>query len=148
MLKYINKTALRSFLLPLIAMFLVSVLSLLIVSLLTYWFKWYAPQAMLGITVTYILTGLFGGLLQGCLQYGCLNKEYSNENHQLRQRIISGGILGALYTLILFLMALAMSDDSRLEYSRWFSIIILLVCSSILGHFLTGIFCKKGYKKL
>lgn len=138
-----NKTVLRSLLLPLIAMFLVSALSLLIVSLLTYWFKWYAPQAMLGITVTYILTGVFGGLLQGCLQYGCLNKEYSNQIPKLRQRIISGGILGAVYTIILFLMALAMSDGGKLEYSRWFSIIILLVCSSILGHFLAGIFCKK-----
>lgn len=138
-----NKTVLRSFLLPLTAMFLISALSLLVVSLLTYRFKWQAPQAMVGITVTYILTGAFGGLLQGCLRYGCLNKECLNRTPELRERIINAGTLGVAYTLILFLLASALAGESGLEYSRWFSIGILLVCSSIFGQFLTGIFCKK-----
>ena len=38
-----------------------SMVSLAVVSVLTYWFKWQADKAMIGIVVTYILTGVAGG---------------------------------------------------------------------------------------
>lgn len=137
----LNKKAIKPLIVSLLAMGLTTLVVLFIVSLLTYAFKWQAPQAMIGITLTYILTGVFGGILHGCMRYGFLAKEFT-EQPGLGQRIVDGGMLGLVYMLILFLIALLLADGRELEYSRWMSIGVFLVCSSILGHFMTGIFCK------
>lgn len=143
----LSKTAIKSLIISLLAMALISVLSLFILSVLTYYFKWQAPQALVGITVTYILTGLSGGTLHGCLQYGFLAKDYKPQPPELTQRLLSGGAVGLSYIAILFLLAIVLADGTQgeqIEYSRWLSIGILLVCSSILGYFLSGFFYKKG----
>ena len=139
----LNKDAIKSLILSLLAMGVVSALSLVALSFLTYTLKWYAPQAMMGITVIYILTGVIGGALQDCLEYGCLAKRFQTELPTLQQRMIKGAILGTAYTAILFGLAMLLADGATVEYSRWLSIWMLLACSSIFGHFLMGIFYKK-----
>lgn len=112
---------------------LTSVVILFVVSTLTYLLKWQAPQAMIGITLTYILTGFVGGIVQGILE-GPL---------ELRARVVHGLILGSLYKVILLILSVALVEEASWDYMRLIMIWILLVCSSVLGGFLTNIFCKK-----
>ena len=48
-------------------MSVITILSILMISLCAYGWKWQSHVAMQGITYTYIVTGLAGGLLQGLL---------------------------------------------------------------------------------
>jgi hypothetical protein len=48
-------------------MCVITLLSILVVSMCTFWWKWQADMAMKGITATYIISGLAGGLMEGCL---------------------------------------------------------------------------------
>ena len=72
----------------------ISFLSLLVLSLLTYLFKWQAPQAMVGIILTYILAGFGGGLLWS----NKANKVYTSYiSRIIRDSLISGsGYIGLL----------------------------------------------------
>lgn len=129
-----NKDTIKSFLLSLFTMGMVSVLSLLLLSALTYIYKWQASQAMAGIILTYIVAGILGGVVYGVLKHGCPS---------LRERIVEGGILGGIYVGLLFVLAIAVSDGAPLEYNRWLSIVLLVVCSTIFGHFFSDLFYKK-----
>ena len=51
-------------------MCVITVLSILVISLCAFRWKWQAAVAMQGITGTYIITGLAGGLLHGRLLRG------------------------------------------------------------------------------
>ena len=51
----------KKYIISLGIMMLVAIVSLLIVSTLTYIFKWQEDKATIGIVVTYILTGVAGG---------------------------------------------------------------------------------------
>lgn len=137
------KKAIRVFVPSLLIMAVVSVAALFVLSALTYYLDWQAPQAMMGITLTYILAGVAGGAVLGCLQTGCFAREFSEDVPSLQMRIVSGGGLGLSYTLVLFALAHVLADGTQVDYSRWLSVGILLVCSSILGYFLSGIIYKK-----
>ena len=50
-----------------VSMCVVTLLSLLVVSMCAFWWKWQADAARNGIMATYILSGLAGGLMEGCL---------------------------------------------------------------------------------
>lgn len=128
-----NKDTIKSFLLSLFTMGIVSVLGLLLLSALTYLYKWQASQAMIGITLTYIITGILGGVVYGVLKHGCPS---------LRERIVEGGILGGVYVALLFVLAMALADGHSIEYKRWFSMVILVVCSTIFGNFFADLFYR------
>lgn len=56
-------------------MCVITILSIFVVSLCAFHWKWQADVAMQGITGTYIITGLSGGLLYGWLLRGrCIKK--------------------------------------------------------------------------
>ena len=128
-----NINMIKSFLIPLLAMGLTSVGVLFVVSVLTYLFKWQAPQALVGITFAYILTGFVGGVLQGILE-GFL---------ELRERVVHGLVLGSGYMIVLLILSVVLVEKSGWDYVHLLMIWILLACSSVLGGFLSNIFCKK-----
>lgn len=129
----LNRNTIKNLFISLVVMALASVLILFAVSALTYLFKWQAPQAMIGITLTYILTGLAGGVLLGIL----------NGPVELRARVVHGLILGSAYMLILLRLSATIVENAGWDYMRMIMIWILLVCSSVLGSFIPNIFCKK-----
>lgn len=122
----------RNSLLSILAMGLMSVISLWLLGLLTYFFQWQAPQAMTGITLVYILSGLTGGVLLGILG-GTL---------ELRNRIVHGVILGTGYMVVLLLISVLVTGSMNWDITRLLMIWVLLSCSSILGSFLGDIFYK------
>lgn len=58
----------KKYIISLGIMMLVAIVSLLIVSTLTYIFKWQEDKATIGIVVTYILTGVAGGFSIACAE--------------------------------------------------------------------------------
>ena len=75
-------------------MLVVSIVSLLVLSTLTYLFKWQADKAMIGIIVTYVLAGFAGGI--------CLRNEIQIGD---RRRLIEALIIGTAYMLLLLLLS-------------------------------------------
>lgn len=51
----------KKYIVALMIMLFTALMALLMLSVLTYMFKWQADKAMIGIIVTYILTGVAGG---------------------------------------------------------------------------------------
>lgn len=129
----LNRNTIKNLFISLVIMGLTSVIILFVVSALTYLLKWQAPQALVGITLTYILTGFVGGMLQGALE-GAL---------ELRERVVHGLILGSVYMIILLLLSVVLVEKPGWDYVHLLMIWILLACSSVLGSFLSNIFCKK-----
>ncbi|MBQ8627272.1 MAG: YrzE family protein [Agathobacter sp.] len=137
----INKNTIKSIILSLIIMGIVSIVTLVVLGVLTYTLKWQAPEAMVGITFTYIISGLVGGMMQGVL-----NRRVASilENSlELRERIISGLLLGTSYMFILLILSIVFTQNTNWDFTRLIVLWILLVCSSVLGSFLSNIFCKK-----
>ena len=137
----INKNTIKSIILSLIIMGIVSIVTLVVLGALTYTLKWQAPEAMVGITFTYIISGLVGGMMQGVL-----NRRVASilENSlELRERIISGLLLGTSYMFILLILSIVFTQNTNWDFTRLIVLWILLVCSSVLGSFLSNIFCKK-----
>lgn len=155
----INKNTIKSILLSLIIMGIVSVVMLLVLGVLTYILKWQASQAMVGITLTYIISGFVGGITQGVLlrrgpskikevevlgmasAKGALS---SLENtSELRERMINGLLLGTSYMLLLLILSIVFTQNANWDFTRLIMLWILLTCSSVLGSFVPNIFCKK-----
>ena len=137
----INKNTIKSIILSLIIMGIVSIVTLVVLGVLTYTLKWQAPEAMVGITFTYIISGLVGGMMQGVL-----NRRVASilENSlELRERIISGLLLGTSYMFILLILSIVFTQNTNWDFTRLIVLWIMLVCSSVLGSFLSNIFCKK-----
>ena len=97
-------------------MMIVTVMSLLVVSALTYWFKWQADKAMIGIIATYIVVGFFGGICLRC-----------------KRKIMGAIVLGTSYMFLLVVCAY-MGFRILFEFSdRCLLIWLLIVCSSFGG---------------
>ena len=167
----ICKHVLKTILISLIVMGIASVILLLGLGVFTYIFKWQAAQSIVGITLTYIISGLIGGMIQGVFSRGTtcnvenvkISRKVSNmksvklqkaassksvasnlENSlELRERITSGLLLGTSYMLILLILSIVFAQNANWDITRVIVIWILLVCSSVLGGFLSNIFCKK-----
>ncbi|MGN1157832.1 MAG: TIGR04086 family membrane protein [Agathobacter sp.] len=123
----------KHILLSILVMMLTSLVTLCLLSLLIYLFKWQAPLAMKGITLTYILSGLSGGILYGGVS-GRL---------ELRDRLIRGVTLGTDYMLLLLLLSLMVTGNMNWDMTRLLMIWVLLSCSSVLGIFLGTTFVRK-----
>ena len=97
-------------------MMIVTVMSLLVVSTLTYWFKWQADKALVGIIIVYIVAGFFGGF--------CLNS---------KRKMMGAIVLGTSYMFLLVVCAY-MGFGILFEFSRrCFLIWLLIICSSFAG---------------
>ena len=102
------KREFRFFLEALMVMGVVTILLLISVSSLTYYLGWRADKAMQGITYTYILTGLSGGIWFGC----------RSKKRGLAKALLYGIILVSLYWGILgggimFFMGETIQDIGR-----------------------------------
>ena len=113
--------------LTMVAMEFVSLFLLLVIGILTYFFKWQADIVMLLMTFVYILTGLIGGMTHRKL---CpLNEKY----HELFQKIGWGILVGSLYILLLLAFSIFGFKHSSIDIGRVFLIWFLVVGSGAIG---------------
>lgn len=117
----------RNLIITIIIMSIVSIISLLAVSVLAYQYKWQADKALIGITVTYIITGLVGGLTQKMM-----NKEEKNMGRKMLGAILVSCIFMGI---LLFFSIVAIQQPFSIS-SRFLMIWMLLVGSTCLGRIL------------
>lgn len=113
-------------LVPVLIMLLVSVVLLLVLSLLTYIYKWQADKALLGITITYILVGFFGGKIQKRL----------SQTTDMSRKLVEGIILGIIFIGLLLCISLFVIEKEWSFTSRFFMVGMLITGSVCLGRIL------------
>lgn len=119
----------RGFVIAMVIMVLVSVVSLFIVSVFSYLYKWQADKALIGITVTYILAGYFGGLslkLQN-------RKNGVNGQRSMGKKMLEAIFLGTIFMLFLILLSVFVLQNPFLISGRMLMIWMILVGSACLG---------------
>ena len=122
----INKYIIQKMLIGVIVMLIVSMVSLMILSALTYFYKWQAHQAQAGITLTYIISGFLGGFLS------CMIGERSREKRNL---LICGMTLGTIYLAVLLAVSVLIAANEAWDIVQILLIWLLLSASSALGIF-------------
>lgn len=113
--------------LTLVIMALASAICLLLVSILSYIYKWQADKALIGITVTYILVGFVGGLFQKIL---------NKEEKDMKRKMLNAMLLGTVFIGILSGLSVVGLQQPFLMSSRFLMIYMLLVGSTCLGRIL------------
>lgn len=106
----------KKYAISLSVMIVVSIVSIVIVSTLTYLLKWQADKAMIGIIVTYVVTGFSGGVCHGG-----------------KRKILSALLMGTIFVLLLAALAY-LGFQIPFELSKRFLLIwLLIVCSTFVG---------------
>ena len=116
----------KQIVIPIAIMILTALILLLLVSLLSYIYKWQADKALVGITITYIVAGFAGGIAK---------KKLSDET-DITKRLIEGIVLGSLFMLLLIGSSILFTENSFAVSGRFVMIWMLLVGSSCLGRIL------------
>ena len=111
-------------------MLVMSFICLGILSVLTYEYKWQADKALVGITLTYILVGFIGGMLQRIM-----NKETKTMGGKMREAIL----LSAIFLAILVGISTVFLQTPFAISSRIFMICILLTGSTCLGRVMVNV---------
>ena len=111
-------------------MLVMSFICLGILSVLTYEYKWQADKALVGITLTYILVGFIGGMLQRIM-----NKETKTMGGKMREAIL----LSAIFLAILVGISTVFLQTPFAISSRFFMICILLTGSTCLGRVMVNV---------
>ena len=102
-------------------MLVISMVSLLFVSALTYLFKWQSDKANIGIIVTYVIAGAAGGL---CLR--------DRNQKSIQRKLIQALIVSMMYLFIILVSSiLFMEEPFGLSHRVW--LIYFLVTSSVFG---------------
>lgn len=117
----------RNILIAIIIMFITSALSLLIVSMLSYTYKWQADKALIGITITYIVTGFIGGLMQ---------RIRNKEQKSMGRKMLDGIVLSCMFMGVLVLLSVFVAQNPLEISSRFLMIWMLLMGSTCLGRIL------------
>ena len=117
----------RNLAITIIIMFFVSAVSLFIVSILSYLYKWQADKALIGITVTYIFAGFAGGFTQRLLE---------KSEKGMGRKMIEAILLSVLFMLLLLLLSFFVIQNPFVLSSRFFMIFMLLTGSASLGRIL------------
>ena len=97
-------------------MWMVSIVSLVIVGLLTYLFKWQADKAMIGIILTYVLAGFVGGFFMGG-----------------KRTILGASVLGTIYVFLSVILAYMVFQISFKFTTSFLLICTIIVCSCFVG---------------
>ncbi len=118
--------------LSVLVMTLVSVICLLVLSVLTYMYKWQADKALMGITVTYILAGFIGGYVQHFLK----NKACDREEYSIGQKMLDGIGVGGIFLFFMILISIFVVQNPFVISSRFLMIGMLLIGSACLGRLL------------
>lgn len=134
----------RVYVVAIVVMAVVSVISLLIVSVCSYNFKWYADRALIGITITYILAGLFGGFTlkrqegKGWLWNGQKigDESVGNKEKSMAKKMLEAILLGSIFMLLLMAVSTLVVQNPFEISSRMLMIWMLLAGSACLGRIL------------
>ena len=111
----------------LLVMVVVSLICLLVVSAFSYFYKWQADKALVGITITYIFAGFIGGITQKFLD----KSERNMGKKMLEAILISSIFIG----MILGISAIVLQQPLMIS-SRFLSIYMLLAGSTCMGRIL------------
>ncbi|MBP3451760.1 MAG: hypothetical protein J6J73_03095 [Agathobacter sp.] len=123
----------KKYLLAIVIMSMISVAMLFIVTTFTYAFKWQANQAMIGIVVTYIFTGLAGGI---CLRWFWKKEYVTEQKNQIAKKAVEALILSTVFLLFLLLISVLGLQISFGFSGRLFMIWLLLFGATFLGRVL------------
>lgn len=116
----------KRIMIPLGVMSVCSVVFLLLLSILTYIFKWKADTALIGITLIYILAGFTGG---------CCKKRISYEI-SIAKKLLEGVWIGSLFMVLLFVVSILGMGNGIVFGSRLFMIWMIVIGSTALGRIL------------
>lgn len=117
----------RNLIIIIIIMSCISILSLGILSVLSYIYKWQADKALVGITFTYILAGFVGGLGQ---------KIINREEKTMGRKMLGGILLSTLFMAILVIASIFLIQNPFMLSSRFLMIWMVLMGSTCLGRIL------------
>lgn len=135
----LDKHTIKNTLLSVVLMGIVSVITLVILSVLVFLLKWQAPQAQVGITLTYIVSGFFGGFFFCSMRKSRKQKEeVGSTGDFMKNTLVYGMTLGTIYMAVLLALSILISAneywDLVLIFLRW----ILLSASCVFGIFIGG----------
>ena len=117
----------RNYFITIVIMSIVSVLMLLFVSILSYTYKWQADKALIGITITYIVTGFCGGLSQ---------KIMNKDTYSMGKKMLEAIVMSSLFMGILIVLSVYFVQNPLEVTSRFLMIWMLLMGSTCLGRIL------------
>lgn len=123
----------KKYIVAIVFMFMISIAMLLIVTTLTYAFKWQADKAMIGIVVTYILAGLAGGI---CLRYFGKKEYVAPQKNKIAKKALEALILSNIFLLLLLMLSVFGLQNSFGFSGRFFMIWVLLFGATFLGRVL------------
>ena len=110
-----------------IIMLIVSFVMLSIISGLTYIWKWQADKALIGITLTYILTGFCGGLFW---------KWKTKESRSMGRKMLEAFLISLFFMLLLVIVSVFILGNPFVISSRFLMIAMLVLGSTCLGRIL------------
>lgn len=123
----------KKYMVAIILMLLLSVVMLFIVTTLTYVCEWQADKAMIGIVVTYILTGLAGGI---CLRFFGKKEYVAEPKNGIRRKAIEALILSNVFFALLLMLSVFGLQISFAFSGRFFMIWLLFLGTTFLGRVL------------
>ena len=115
-----------------VVMAVVAMICLLITSGFTYIYKWQADKALVGITVTYILTGFVGGFVQRFLK----KEAGSSGVYSIGQKMLDGICVGGIFLFCMILVSVFVIQNPFVISSHFLMIGMLLIGSTCLGRIL------------
>jgi len=135
------KKRITTILIGIMVMGVTSLVVLMIVSVLTYWLKWTADEAMLGITLAYIITGLVGGL---AIKW--IPRLWSQRHKDILlveemdigfgKKILEGALAGSVFMILLVILSAFLKLDEIQMSGRLFLVWMLLSGSTALARIL------------
>ncbi len=117
----------RTGIITIIIMSIVSILSLIIVSMLSYTYKWQADKALIGITIVYILAGFVGGFS---------HKLMDRDEKSTGRKMLGGIVLSSVFMGGLVFASIFVVHNPFEITSRFLMIWMLLMGSACLGRIL------------
>lgn len=131
----LDRYTIKNTLFAVIIMGITSAATLVILSVFTYLFRWQAPQAQVGIILTYIISGFLGGVLPSMIGERGKKKEVKNTERSTKNALIKGITQGTIYMAVLLSISILLSANEGWDMVQIFLIWILLSVSSTLGIF-------------
>ena len=117
----------RNLLMVMVIMMLMSAISLLIISVLSYFYKWQADKALVGITITYILAGFIGGITQ---------KFLDKSERNMGKKMLEAILISSIFVGVILGVSTIVLQQPLVISSRFLSIYMLLAGSACMGRIL------------
>lgn len=131
----LDRYTIKNTLFAVIIMGITSAIALVILSVFTYLLKWQAPQAQVGIILTYIISGFLGGVLPSMIGER-KKKEVKNTENSTKITLIKGTTQSAIYMAVLLSISILLSANEKWDMVQILLVWILLTASSTLGIFI------------